>query len=295
MAGVDKRAGPLTGRWWLALPLALAGVPSGLAAQDVGLAQAPAGPRYVSMGSSFAAGPGVTVSADVPANRCARSADNYARQLARRRHYVLVDVACSGATTAHVLGPWDEFAPQIETVTPDTALVTVTIGGNDVSFVRNLIAYACPTGPQPPVGAPGGKCPSVLVPSEADWRGLGAALDQIAGQVRRRAPRAQLVVVQYTQMVPARGSCAAVPIGPAGLATARAIQDRLRNVTARVARKWRAGIVDPSEPGAAHDPCSAVPWASGFPTGKGPPFVPFHPNLSGMTAIADRLDRIVLP
>lgn len=283
------------GRSWLALPLALAGISSGLAAQDVGPGQDRARPRYVSMGSSFAAGPGVTVSADVPANRCARSADNYARQLARRRHYQLVDVACSGATTAHVLGPWDELAPQIEAVTADTALVTVTVGGNDVSFVRDLIAFACAAGPQPPVGAPGGKCPTVLEPAEADWRGLGAGLDRIAREVRRRAPRARLVFVQYVQMVPARGSCAAVPIGPAGLATVRAIQDRLRKVTARAARKWHAGIVEPREPGAAHDPCSAEPWASGFPTAKGPPFVPFHPNLSGMTAIADRLDRIVHP
>jgi len=291
MAWVVRRAG----FWWLALPLALAGVSSGLAAQDVLPAPAPVGPRYVSMGSSFAAGPGVTVSADVPANRCARSADNYARQLARRRHYVLVDVACSGATTEHVLGPWNELAPQIEAVTPDTALVTVTVGGNDVSFVRDLIAFACAAGPQPPVGAPGGKCPTVAVPAEADWRALAVALDRMAGEVRRRAPRAQLVFVQYVQMVPLRGSCAAVPISPVGLATVRAIQGRLLKVTARVARQWHARIVDPREPGAAHDPCSAAPWASGFPDGKGAPFVPFHPNLSGMTAIADRLDRIVHP
>ena len=44
-----------------------------------------AGAHYVAMGSSFAAGPGVTVPADQPPNRCTRSADNYARQSARRR------------------------------------------------------------------------------------------------------------------------------------------------------------------------------------------------------------------
>jgi hypothetical protein len=34
---------------------------------------------------------------------------------------------------------------------------------------------------------------------------------------------------------------------------------------------------------------------TGFPTTQGRAFVPFHPNLEDMTAIADRLDRIDLP
>jgi hypothetical protein len=60
--------------------------------------------RYVAMGSSFAAGPGVTAPADTPANRCARSADNYAHQLARKLNLQLVDVSCSGAKTDNLLG-----------------------------------------------------------------------------------------------------------------------------------------------------------------------------------------------
>lgn len=47
----------------------------------------------------------------------------------------LVDVSCGGATTAHILGAWSELAPQIDAVTSDTKLVTVTIGGNDLNYV----------------------------------------------------------------------------------------------------------------------------------------------------------------
>ncbi len=274
--------------WWRIIPLAMIGLASAVAAQADGAA----GPRYVSMGSSFAAGPGVTVSADTPANRCSRSADNYAHQLARKRRYLLVDVACSGATTAHVLGPWDELAPQIEALTPDTALVTLTIGGNDVSFVRDLIALACGTGPAP-VGAPGGKCPTVAQPTEADWSALATALDRIGRQVRQRAPHARLVFVQYLQMTPARNGCPAVPIDRKGLAMLRMIQDRLTTETKRAARKWRASLVDAHEAGTSHDPCSKKPWVTGFPTPNGPSFVPFHPNRDGMTAIANRLHRIL--
>ncbi|GGC13951.1 hypothetical protein GCM10011494_35940 [Novosphingobium endophyticum] len=36
-----------------------------------------------------------------------------------------------GATTAHILGPWNELPAQIDALTDDTALVTVTIGVAD--------------------------------------------------------------------------------------------------------------------------------------------------------------------
>lgn len=62
--------------------------------------------HYVAMGSSFAASPGVTTSADQPPTRCARSVDNYAHLLARKLELQLTDVSCSGATTAQLLNAW---------------------------------------------------------------------------------------------------------------------------------------------------------------------------------------------
>jgi len=56
----------------------------------------------------------------------------------------LVDVTCSGATTADVLraGQFDQPA-QLDAVSDETQLVTVTIGGNDVFYMANLIAISC--------------------------------------------------------------------------------------------------------------------------------------------------------
>lgn len=73
-----------------------------LLADTAQVSAAHAGGRYVSMGSSYAAGPGVGAP-DPASGACTRSQSNYARQVAARRHLDLVDVACSGATTENIL------------------------------------------------------------------------------------------------------------------------------------------------------------------------------------------------
>src|SRR3546814_10104713 len=85
---------------------------------------------------------------------------------------VLVDRSCSGATTSHVLGPWGDIPPQIESVNADTRLVTVTIGGNDLNYVGNLFSATCAFNAKA-LAAPGAKlrpCAPLRVPAEADYR-----------------------------------------------------------------------------------------------------------------------------
>ncbi|WP_088184731.1 GDSL-type esterase/lipase family protein [Sphingobium sp. Z007] len=174
--------------------------------------------RYVAMGSFFAAGPGVTVSADSPATRCTRSRDNYAHQLARLRHLDLVDVSCGGATTAHLLGSWKELAPQLDALTPDTALATITIGGNDVSYVGYLFAEECKgTEGRTDLTKAAAMCKAMAAqqssgsvptaPTDAAWAKLADDMDRIAVEVRRRAPRARLIFVDYVTLVRSRALC----------------------------------------------------------------------------------------
>ena len=59
--------------------------------------------QYVALGSSYAAGPGITPTVPGSPPRCARSAENYAHVLAQHRGLSLVDASCSGATTVDVL------------------------------------------------------------------------------------------------------------------------------------------------------------------------------------------------
>ena len=88
--------------------------------------------RYVALGDSYVAAPLVPIT-DV-ANGCFRSSNNYPAIVAKKLGAKLDDRSCGGATTAHILSPWAELAPQVDAVTADTRLVTITIGGNDVNF-----------------------------------------------------------------------------------------------------------------------------------------------------------------
>jgi lysophospholipase L1-like esterase len=230
--------------------------------------------RYVAMGSSFAAGPGITTPADAPATRCGRSHDNYAHQLARKRGLTLVDVTCSGATTAHLLGPWDELAPQLDAVTADTALVTVTIGGNDVNYVGNLMNASSDSSIQPA--------------GDDAWKRLAGSFDRIAAEVRRRAPNARLVFVDYVTLLPQGAPCPATPVSAEEAATLRAMSQRLEAETAAAANRAGADLIRASALSREHDPCAAEAWANGFVVAKGA--APYHPNLAGMTGIAEALD-----
>jgi hypothetical protein len=67
--------------------------------------------RYVALGSSMAAGPGIRPTAEGAPFRAARSARNYPHLVAERLGYNLVDVTYSGATTANVLTDPQHGAP----------------------------------------------------------------------------------------------------------------------------------------------------------------------------------------
>jgi hypothetical protein len=249
------------------------------------------------MGSSFAAGPGVTQSADAPPTRCSRSADNYAHQLARKRNLRLIDVSCGGATIAHVLGPWRELAPQVDALTSDTRLVTVTIGGNDLRYIGGLYAESCTVVDAPlcrsrTVSDPQARSQALSPPTEAEWGKVEAGLEEIAREVRRRSPAARLVFVDYLTVAPEHGLCRQTPLSEQAAARARDTAKRLAQLTAVVARRTAADLLKASELSRGHDPCSKDPWTTGFIAPSGAErFAPYHPNLEGMTAVANGLDR----
>lgn len=247
------------------------------------LALAP-GARYVAMGSSYAAGAQIgTLAPDSP-RRCGRTQNNYPHLVAAEMGLVLVDVSCGGATTAHILGPWSELPPQIDAVTPDTKLVTVTIGGNDLNYVGNLVTAACGRTPgiTPRSGRP---CPPVDWPNESAYRGLEERLRQIAREVRQRAPQARLVFVGYVRIVPDAGSCADVPLAAAQSAAARKALRRMTEVMRRAASAEGAMLLSMEDLSRGHDACSTTPWSAGHP---GKP-ADWHPTAAGHEAIAKAL------
>lgn len=97
--------------------------------------------QYVAMGDSFSSGEGVEPflpGTDISSNQCHRSANAYPMLLDKDQSLDLnltAFVACSGATTDNVLygGQHDEPA-QIDALSSETDVVTLTIGGNDLGF-----------------------------------------------------------------------------------------------------------------------------------------------------------------
>ena len=105
-------------------------------------------PKYVAMGDSFSSGEGnppfEAGTNENGVNECHRSPKAYPRLLSDENEDLspMTFVACSGATTANVLNggsppgeSWSEpDAPQVNALTEDVDIVTITIGGNDVGF-----------------------------------------------------------------------------------------------------------------------------------------------------------------
>jgi len=270
---------------FLALAFALA-LPSGAVAQGL-----PAGARYVAIGDSFASGLQLGPPDAGTPPRCSRTAASYAHLVAQRLNLVLADATCSSAKTEHVLGKWDELPPQIDAVTPDTRLVTVTIGANDVRYVSDFFAGLCRLSPETR-SKPECALPPPL-PDQAVWTALEANLRLIAAQVRTRAPAARLVFVDYLALLPRLVLCDRTPLTPAEAVDRRAVGDRLREVIARVAGQEGALLIEAARMSRSHTPCSVIPWASGYPGfGTGPAW---HPTALGHAAIADEIVRRLVP
>lgn len=248
------------------------------------------GARYVAMGSSFAAGPGIPAPADPAPNRCGRSSNNYAHIVAQQFGLQLTDVSCSGATTANVISPSGDLRSQLDALTPDTRLVTITIGGNDVGYIGTLGSVSCHTFLVPPPGTPGGKCPTTPTTS-IDWSALKAAMLTIAREVHRRAPAAALFFVDYLTVLPERGVCASTPIPPGQADASRATATKLAELTKMVAAETGSELLRASAMSKTHGACSAEPWVTGFPLPGKRGFIPYHPNQAGMSAIASGLAK----
>lgn len=250
----------------------------------------PPGARFVSLGSSYAAGAGIGKLVPGTPQRCGRTENNYAHLLAARMSLNLIDASCGGATTAHVLGPWNELPAQLDAVTSDTMLVTVTIGGNDLNYVRNLMIATC--GRVPGMMPPAGRaCPSPTWPSDPDYSALRQHLRDIAREVRRRAPQAELIFVDYVRILPDVGGCAVLPLDETQMAAAKEAFRRMAETTAEAAKAESATLLSAGELSRGHDACSAEPWSSGYP---GKPTT-WHPTAAGhagiSAALAERLMR----
>lgn len=243
--------------------------------------------RYVALGSSMVAGPGIRPRAPGSPRAAGRSARNYPHLVAASLGLDLVDVTYSGATTAHVLRESQLGAPpQVAALDGTEALVTVTIGGNDVGYVPMLFAAGLPRFAMsvPLVGA---RLRELLDPAarERALCEVGAALTEVGRTVRGRSPNATVLFVDYLTLLPPAGT-PAPPLRDADAALGRRIAAALQRRTAEAAAETGCGVVGVAEASRDHHAWSAVPWTTrfGWPLPRRP--APLHPNAAGMRAVA---------
>jgi lysophospholipase L1-like esterase len=243
--------------------------------------------RYVALGSSMAAGPGIRPSAAGAPFRAGRSARNYAHLVAEQLGLDLVDVTYSNAAVPNVLTDAQHGTPpQAEALDGSEDLVTVTIGGNDVGYVPLLMAAALPRIIRS-VPLLGGVVRGMLDPAARDRAlvDVGEALKAVGRIVRQRSPRAKVLFVDYLTLLPASGS--APPLPDADVALGRRVADTLERLTGEAAADTGCVWVRAAEASREHHAWSAEPWTTkpGLPLPGRP--MPLHPNAVGMRAVAD--------
>lgn len=100
------------------------------------------GAAYVALGDSYSSGEGLPPylwGSNTWRNQCHRSPQGYAPQLARARRGSFAFAACSGATTNDLFSMSHNSraeGPQLDALGPDTQVVTLTIGGNDLGLTN---------------------------------------------------------------------------------------------------------------------------------------------------------------
>ena len=253
------------------------------------------GTTYVALGDSYTAGPFIPMQTGSPEG-CLRSDHDYpALAAAALGVGTFRDISCSGASTRHMYEPhgvtWGTNAPQLSAVTPDTSIVSVGIGGNDIGFGE--IVERCSNPAPPPIGTP---CRGYFNADGVDRLSQRIAetapkIATLLQNIHALAPDALVFLVGYPVILPHTGDGCwpVVPILPRDVRYLRAKHQELNQMLADQAAANGAFFVDAYVSSIGHDACQlpTVKWVEGaVPTS---PAAPVHPNALGMEHVAGRL------
>lgn len=279
-----------------ALAAALAGLTAGLAAGGGPAAAGEPDPlRYVALGDSYSAASGVLPvdpQAPVP---CLRSVRNYPHVIAERTGALLTDVTCGAAETSDFTSSqYPGVPPQLDAVTTDTDLVTMTIGGNDNNTFIGAI-LACGLAGVLSLGQ-GSPCKDqngdsfVRAVREVTYPALVEAL----GAVRSAAPDAEVAILGYPWILPPEQGCfTKMPVATGDVPYLRRLQTVLNDAVRRAAAATGATYVNLNRVSEGHDACQpvGVRWVEPVLQGTNPVVV--HPNALGEQRMARRAIRVL--
>jgi len=246
--------------------------------------------KYVALGDSYTAVGDLLKPADGPLG-CFRSTVNFPHDLAASLHIAeLVDASCGGAVTADMTGPQSVIGgtnpAQFDALTPDTDLVTVGIGGNDIGF--GDIVTTCGELSLDVFGDP---CRQHFTVGGTDQ--LAARIDTLAPtiaaviqRIHARSPHATVVVVGYLPVLPAAIGCwPSMPVAIGDVPWLHGIEQKLNDMLSQEAATNGALSVNPNGV-TGRDACQ-LPWTRWVePVLPAQPAAPVHPNPAGQSAVA---------
>lgn len=224
-------------------------------------AHAVAGP-YTALGDSYSSGVGTrTYYSD--SGSCYRSPKAYPVLVAQSISAPLTFAACSGARVPDVLN-------QLGSLTASTALVTVSVGGNDAGFANVITRCALPWP---------WTCTADIDNANTFIRNtLPGLLDNLYTRIRERAPNARVVVVGYPRLFNGEECNALARISPGEQAALNRTADLLATTTAGRAAAHGFGFVDVRSAFTGHAVCDDAEWINGL---SDPVLESYHPKAVG--------------
>jgi hypothetical protein len=262
-----------------------------LAAAAVFAGSAQAAPRFTALGDSYAAGPLIPL--PLTPFGCLKSSNNYGRIAQRTLAFAEYrDATCSGAetedmTAAQNVSPGPN-PPQFNSLSAETRLVTITIGGNDIGFSE--LAEECVS--FFPFGSP---CRDQYVNGGQDEisnriAATAPLVDSVIQGIRARtSTTTRILVVNYSAIFPHRGNGCfpKMPVARGDVAWLRSKQVELNGMLAARAAANGARVVDVYAASDGRDACasSGSRWVEPYVPATAA--APLHPNQRGMQAMAN--------
>lgn len=260
-------------------------------------ASAPDPLDYVALGDSAASGPRIPDQVGAPG--CQQSDSNYPHVLAEELAVAsFVDVTCSGAITENIVSTPQgtssgEVPVQLDALSADTDLVTITIGGNDIGLVSTAVSCLTFTASSATNNCKDGltaggvdTVAAAIAEKSPNW---GAMLDAVA----ERAPDARVLVVGYGTYLPDGGCFPTQPMLPEDADYIQGSITAMNEALKTQADEHGAEFVDTEPLSVGHDVCVAADQRYFEGVIPQNPAAPLHPTAAGMAAIGDAVAEAV--